>query len=134
MIRHEANLGWVEFTQSRPETLAPTFEVGFVMRHEMGEGREPFGRGSWIKDDLNEPKKSILFDNDNRTGRGHRLLRFGSGFGIDLERFKEARQHVVCADQQRQLDSLTLCKMNPYLVEHCVRYINVTRDRIRVSE
>jgi hypothetical protein len=38
----------------------------------MGESRKPFGRGGWIEDDLNEPEKTIVFDNYNRRGRGHR--------------------------------------------------------------
>ena len=43
-----------------------------VVRHEVSESREPFGGDRGIEDDLNQPEKTIIFDNHNRTGRRHR--------------------------------------------------------------
>jgi hypothetical protein len=72
LIRHQANLGRIEFAEPCPQALTPTFKIRFVVRHEVSESQEPFGGRRWIEDDLNQPEKTIILDNNNRTKRRHR--------------------------------------------------------------
>src|SRR5258705_8754986 len=69
---HQPHLGGIKSRHIAAYSCAPAFEVGQVMRHELGECRAPLNRCPWIKYDLNQAQERVILDGEDRhVSSGH---------------------------------------------------------------
>src|SRR5262245_30652259 len=53
---------------------------------------------------------------------------------IDFERLQKSSEHVISADQHRQLNRLPIAKMFLYVRKYGIRHVDVARYCVRVGE
>ena len=67
----KADCDRLELLRTRPHPFAPSGEIGYVVRYEVGKGRPSLRTGRRIEHHLDKPRDGIIFDNQ-RCLRGQR--------------------------------------------------------------
>jgi hypothetical protein len=68
LIVDQLNVGWIEILRFCADFVAPCTKVRRVVLAEMRKRVEAFFWRVWIEDNLDEPKKTIVFDDEFEAG------------------------------------------------------------------